>query len=106
MGTGPPGVGVLHTSGKAMDWPLEPLWTMPRKLQKVVWPMGDPFLRDGDRQGGAGRTVIRAIDQRRLGSVAIGNAVGGQRDQQGSGRRTDVAIAIGGMKDFGVGIDE
>lgn len=32
IGAGPPGVGVLYTSGNTMLTPLLPLWTMPREL--------------------------------------------------------------------------
>ena len=36
MGTGPPGVGVLHTSGNTGLMPPDPLWAMPRELANVV----------------------------------------------------------------------
>src|SRR5689334_19880860 len=36
IGTGPAGVGVLHTSGKIGLWPPLPLWAIPRAFAKTV----------------------------------------------------------------------
>src|SRR2546425_6821 len=98
MGTGPAGVGVLQTSGKAMDWPLEPLWTMPRRLQKVVCPMNTSRSRDEQRRARA--AIGGSIYQGRRGPIGVGDAVGGQRNQQGAGGRAGVAVTIGGVKYF------
>ena len=39
IGIGPPGEGVLHTSGKTVLIPPLPLWAIPRELAKVVCPI-------------------------------------------------------------------
>src|SRR5262245_35868887 len=62
---GPPGVGVLHTSGKEIDVPFDPAWQAVMLLMLIVNPMTIPWRKISMRRGPERRRAAPITVQRR-----------------------------------------
>src|SRR5690606_41992012 len=98
MGTGPPGEGVLLTSGVvAMEMPLLPLCTSEFAMPLTLTVTGISGASQGAEQGGGALATFRAApheSQRPLAIAFAGRHAGQHHVQQPAGG-ADIAPAVG-----------
>src|SRR5262245_6820738 len=100
IGTGPPGVGVLQTSGKIVVIPLLAAWTTVSLLAFTVAGISSPSAgcRRGE-DGGAARLPVRRTpnDHALAARIALPQRRRRPHDRERTARCTAVPDAIGGV---------
>src|SRR5579875_1314917 len=98
MGTGPPGVGVLQTSGTvAVEMPLLPLWQSERPLMLIVTDIGRLSASSRGEERGAALAYVGAGPEQGIGARGVVFAVGRGRegDEEWARGRAYISPAVG-----------